>query len=114
MQPIAGDRWAPLFPDAAAATTSEMDRGPIVAAGWDGSSDGGEEMPTRLTLIGGPLDGETLEVPDDYGTKGVFFPHAGRTHVYLSMGDLERIDGSIQRYAKFDKTLDIHIPEPTA
>ena len=70
-------------------------------------------MPTRLTLIGGPLDGETRDVPDDYGAQGVFFPHAGRTHIYLSIEEVEGIDGSIDRYAEFSKTLDLHIPELT-
>jgi len=68
-------------------------------------------MATRLTLLGGPCDGETRDVPDDYGSGGVFVPHGGRTHIYLFKGDVECIDGSIQRYAEFSETLALCIPE---
>jgi hypothetical protein len=70
-------------------------------------------MATRITLLGGPFDGETREVPDDYGTEGVFVPHAGRTHIYLFKGQVECIDGSTHRYVEFSKTIDVHIPEFT-
>jgi hypothetical protein len=66
---------------------------------------------TRLTLLGGPCDGETREVPDDYGTEGVYVPLAGRTHIYIFKGEVKCINGEVRRYAEFSETLSVFIPD---
>jgi hypothetical protein len=66
-------------------------------------------MATRLTLIGGPYDGDTREVADDYGVNGVVIPENGRTHIYRHSWD--RVENGVTlRQCVFTRTIKATIP----
>ena len=67
-------------------------------------------MATNVTIIGGPYDGDTRDVADDYGVNGVVIPEGGRTHIYRFRGEVACIGGDVQRYLEFVQTIRATIP----
>ena len=62
-------------------------------------------MATKVTLIGGPYDGDTRDFSDDYGVNGVVIPEGGRVHIYRYRGDVHCIGGDVHRYLDFEMTI---------
>ena len=61
-------------------------------------------MATKVHLIGGPYDGDTRDVADDYGVNGVVISEGGRVHIYRFRDEM-LVDGVTKRVLTFEKSI---------